>query len=42
MFLEPTITWVPSGFFGSVWLDIKHLCSKNKIIKMNRRIGIYG
>ena len=25
MFIEPTITWVPSGFSGYIWLDTK-LC----------------
>ena len=23
MFTEPTITWVPSGFSGYIWLDTK-------------------
>ena len=23
MFIEPTITWVPSGFSGYIWLDTK-------------------
>ena len=28
MFIEPTITWVPSGFSGYIWLDTKN-CVKN-------------
>ena len=23
MFIEPTISWVPSGLSGCIWLDIK-------------------
>ena len=23
MFIEPTITWVPSGFSGYIWFDTK-------------------
>ena len=29
MFLEPTITQVPSGFYGYAWLDTKILFKKN-------------
>ena len=30
MFIEPTITWVPSGFSGYIWLDTKIVLKKNK------------
>ena len=29
MFNEPTITWVPSGFSGYIWLDTKIVFKKN-------------
>ena len=32
MFIEPTITWVPSGFSGYIWLDTKNVFKKNKNI----------
>ena len=28
MFIEPTITWVPSGFTGYIWLDTKIVLKK--------------
>ena len=28
MFIEPTITWVPSGFSGYIWLDLKIVLKK--------------
>ena len=28
MFMEPTITWVPSGFSGYIWLDTKIVLKK--------------
>ena len=28
MFIEPTITWVPSGFSGYIWLDTKIVLKK--------------
>ena len=31
MFIEPTITWVPSGLSGYIWLDTKKLCLKNQV-----------
>ena len=31
MFIEPTITWVPSGFSGYIWLDT------NIVLKMPTR-----
>ena len=31
MFIEPTITWVPSGFSGYMWLDTK-IVLKNYLI----------
>ena len=30
MFIEPTITWVPSGFSGYIWLDTKIVLKKKK------------
>ena len=30
MFIEPTITWVPSGFSGYIWLDTKIVLKKTK------------
>ena len=33
MFIEPTITWVPSGFSGYIWLDTKIVLKKKKILK---------
>ena len=29
MFIEPTITWVPSGFSGCIWLDTKIVLKKD-------------
>ena len=31
MFIEPTITWVPSGFSGYIWLDTKIVLKKIRI-----------
>ena len=31
MFIEPTITWVPSGFSGYIWLNTKIVFKKIKI-----------
>ena len=33
MFIEPTITWVPSGFSGYIWLDRK-IVLKKKVIQI--------
>ena len=33
MFIEPTIKWVPSGFSGYIWLDIKIVLKILLIIK---------
>ena len=30
MFIEPTITRVPSGFSGYIWLDTKIVLKKNE------------
>ena len=30
MFIKPTITWVPSGFSGYIWLDTKIVLKKKK------------
>ena len=32
MFIEPTITWVPSGFSGYLWLDTKIVLEKKDLI----------
>ena len=29
MFIEPTITWVPSGFSGYIWPDTKIVLKKD-------------
>ena len=34
MFIEPTITWVPSGFSGYIWLDTK-IVLKKKIYRFD-------
>ena len=31
MFIEPSITLVPSGFFGYIWLDTKNVLKKGEI-----------
>ena len=28
LFIEPTITWIPSGFSGYIWLDTKIVLTK--------------
>ena len=35
MFIEPTITWVSSGFSEYIWLDTKIVFTK-KLIKLSR------
>ena len=37
MLFEPTITWVPSGFSGYIWLDTKIVLKK----KMAQRYIIH-
>ena len=37
MFIEPTITWVPSGFSGYIWLDVKMVL---KIIRAERAVKL--
>ena len=32
MFIEPTISWVPSGFSGYIWLDTKIVFKKNSVL----------
>ena len=39
MFIEPTITWVPSGFSGYIWLDTKIVFLK-KIWSRNYRSSL--
>ena len=44
MFIEPTITWVPSGFSGYIWLDTKivlktyHVTSNSKVNRYSHSI----
>ena len=33
MFIEPMITWVPSGFSGYIWLDTKIVLKKKKRLR---------
>ena len=40
MFIEPSNTWVSSGFFGYIWLDTK-LCKKIHIKRNERKVMIY-
>ena len=35
MFIEPTITWVPLGFSGYIWLDTK-IVLKTTTVGMGR------
>ena len=35
MFIEPTITWVPSVFSGYIWLDTKIVLKKNEIVEFH-------
>ena len=39
MFIEPTITWVPSGFSGYIWLDTKIVLKKK--VTQNLYVGQY-
>ena len=43
-FIEPTITWVPSGFSGYMWLDTKIVIKIIiiKIILVNSKKAIRG
>ena len=36
MFIEPTITWVPSGFSGYIWLDTKIVFRKTVCVSIFR------
>ena len=38
MFIEPTITWVPSGFSGYIWLDTKIVLKKKKKKREQRAV----
>ena len=45
MYIEPTITWVPSGFSGYIWLDTKIVFKKlnsenDRLLSLVRPIGI--
>ena len=42
MFIEPTITWVPSGFSGYIWLDTKIVLKKKdkKILETYSQIHL--
>ena len=41
MFIEPSITWVPSGFSGYIWLDTK-LCLKilKSVLAIHRGLSV--
>ena len=39
MFIEPTITWVPSGFSGYIWLDTKNCVKKRCAFHMKVKKG---
>ena len=36
MFIEPTITWVPLGFSGYIWLETKIVFVKKNYVTRNR------
>ena len=38
MFIEPTITWVPSGFSGYIWLDTKTVLKKRVNIETSEHV----
>ena len=38
MFIEPTITWVPSGFSGYIWLNTKNVFKKQEGCNWGMRI----
>ena len=40
MFNEPTITLVPSGFSGYIWLDTKKKCVEKKMKMTRFRQGV--
>ena len=40
MFTEPTINWVPSGYFGYIWFDTK-LCLKKVLIVIGCLDSVY-
>ena len=42
MFIEPTITWVPSGFSGYIWLDTKIVLKKKKNESSENNLKIYS
>ena len=39
MFIEPTITWVPSGFSGYIWLDTKIVLKKGLGLRLGQSIA---
>ena len=42
MFIEPTITWVPSGFSGYIWFDTKIVLKKRKENLMYTLSPVFG
>ena len=40
MFIEPTITWVPSGFSGYIWLDTKIVLKKRMSLKSSHDANV--
>ena len=42
MFIEITITWVPSGFFGYLWIDTKTLLKKDIKLCAKMYVAVNG
>ena len=42
MFIEPTITWVPSGFSGYIWLDTKIVLKKKNGKPLFRQFLVFA
>ena len=42
MFIEPTITWVPSGFSGYIWLDKKNVLEKKNLTTPDPQLFHYA
>ena len=39
MFIELTITWVPSGFSGYIWLDTKIVLKTKQVLSVQEPTG---
>ena len=42
MFIEPTITWVPSGFSGYIWLDTQIVLKKANNLDLSQIVTLFG